>query len=451
MNKTQSELTVITKAKDLCSYIFTVTQKSPKQFRFTFTSKLQNLAMEIIENIYRANETFVEKGDKDAFEKRSDFQHEAMTDLKLLSYFAMLAMENTAITAKQYEQISIQAKIYDFQNLFKAHTVARLGKRDNKEVILFEMNLGQNLTELSQSLRDKTYEMSGYYNFMVYDPKERKIHALHYRDRVVQHCLCDEVLSPLLDRKLIYDNAACRLGKGTHFAIGRASEFLHDYYNKYGTDGYFLKCDIRKFFENIDHEILKEKMSRVIKDKDVMQLLIMIIDSFEKNPGKGLPLGNQTSQWFALYYLDGMDRLIKEKFKIKYYSRYMDDMVIIHQDKEYLKQCLTELRRFAGEELHLEFNEKTQIFPIKNGVDYLGFHIYLSDTGKVIRKVKQQTKYKYKRKLKQMQYAFANNQMELDEIHQVLTSYSAHLSYGHTYKLRKRLLSNFVLKKNLDV
>ncbi len=109
MVKNQSELTVIVKAKDLCSYIMTVTQKSPKQYRFTFTSKLQNLSMSVIENIYRANETFVEKGDREAYKTRSEFQHEAMTDLKLLSYFSLLAMENKAITPKQYEQISKQS------------------------------------------------------------------------------------------------------------------------------------------------------------------------------------------------------------------------------------------------------------------------------------------------------------------------------------------------------
>lgn len=338
-------------------------------------------------------------------------------------------------------------KIFDFQNLYKAHTVARLGKRDNREVILFEMNLSQNLAELSQSIKDKTYTMSGYYNFMVHDPKERKIHALHYRDRVVQHCLCDKVLAPLIDKKLIYDNSACRLGKGTHFAIGRLSKFIHEYYNKNGTDGWFLKCDIRKFFDNIDHEILKEKLRRIIFDKDLLWLLDMIIDSFEKSSGKGLPLGNQTSQWFAIYYLDGLDRLIKEQFRIKYYTRYMDDMVMIHREKDYLKQCLGQIKIFLAEELNLEFNEKTQIFPIKNGVDYLGWHFYLSDSGKVIRKVKQQTKYKYKRKLKYMQYAYSENLMTLDEISEIINSYHAHLDYGHTYRLQKNLLKDFVLKK----
>ena len=143
------------------------------------------------------------------------------------------------------------------------------------------MNLGENLISLSDALKNGSYKMQEYYNFAIYDPKYRMIHALHYRDRVVQHCLCDEVLAPILDKKLIYDNSACHIGKGTHFVIGRVSKFLHDFYNKYGADGYFLKCDIRKFFDNIDHEVLKCKLSMVIEDKLVLRVLYQIIDSFE--------------------------------------------------------------------------------------------------------------------------------------------------------------------------
>lgn len=337
-------------------------------------------------------------------------------------------------------------KICDFQNLYKAHTVARRNKRNKRETIEFEMNLGENLTALSNDLKNGSYRIQGYYKFSVYDPKYRSIHALHYRDRVVQHCLCDEVLAPTLDKKLIYDNSACRIGKGTHFAIGRASSFLHNYYNKHGANGYFLKCDVRKFFDSIDHVVLKEKLKKVIGDNRVLELLFRIIDSFEVAPDRGLPLGNQTSQWFAIFYLDSFDRLIKEKLKIKYYSRYMDDCVLIHHDKDYLKYCLKQMKKCA-EELKIDFNEKTEIFPLKNGVDYLGWHIYLTESGKVIRKIKQSTKYRYKRKLKYMQMAFAHNTMDLTEIGQVLSSYRAHLANGHTYKLQKNLLNQFSLKR----
>ena len=339
-------------------------------------------------------------------------------------------------------------KIYDFQNLYKAHKAARIGKRDVKEVIDFELNLGGNLAKISDSLRDKTYRMSGYYSFYVHDPKERIIHALHYVDRVVQHCICDEVLAPAIEKKLIFDNAACRIGKGTHFALGRVNGFLREHHNKYGSEGYFLKCDIRKFFDSIDHNILKQKLARMFHDNDVLMLLYQIIDSFEVTPGKGLPMGNQTSQWFAIYYLDGFDRLIKEKLRIKHYSRYMDDCVLIHPDKAYLKECRAKMAAYLRDELELEFNAKTQIFPLKNGVDYLGWHICLTDSGKVIRKVKQQIKKRYKRRLKSFEYAYACDSVDLKKISETLNSYRAHLAYGHTYKLQKHVLDSFVLRKS---
>lgn len=337
-------------------------------------------------------------------------------------------------------------RICDFQNLYKAHKIARRGKRDTREVIEFEMNLSENLVFLSEELRNKTYKMSGYYSFMIHDPKEREIHALHYIDRVVQHCLCDEVLAPVLDKKLIYDNSACRIGKGTHFSLRRLSSFLVSFYNKYNCNGYFLKCDIKKFFNNIDHNVLKQKLRDVFYDKDLLWLLDMIVDSFEVAPGKGLPMGNQSSQWFAVFYLDGFDRLIKEKLQIKYYTRYMDDCVLIHNDKAYLKECLSDMCDYAKTKLCLDFNSKTQIFPIKNGVDYLGWHIYLTETGKVIRKVKQQTKYKYKRKLKSLQHQYSKGNISLDAINRSVTSYRAHLDFGHTYKLKRSVLNDFVLK-----
>ena len=338
-------------------------------------------------------------------------------------------------------------KIADFQSLYKAHTVARRGKRTTREVIEFEMNLSDNLIRISEELKNGTYNISGYYNFEIYDPKYRVIHALHYRDRVVQHCLCDEVLVPLIDKKLIFDNSACRIGKGTHFAIKRISYFLNSFYKQNGVEGYFLKCDIRKFFDNIDHKILKGKLLRIISDEQLLTLLFHIIDSYEVAPGKGIPLGNQTSQWFAVYYLDGFDRMIKEKLQLKYYSRYMDDGVIIHSDKDYLKHCLKELTSYLENELNLSFNEKTEIFPLKNGVNYLGWHIYLSDSGKIIRKISQQTKYKFKRNLKKMCNQYSLGEIELSDIKQVVSSYKAHLSHGHTYKLMNKCMSSFVLKK----
>lgn len=331
-------------------------------------------------------------------------------------------------------------KIYDFNNLLKAHKVARRGKRTTKEVIDFEMNLAETLVELSESLRTNTYSISGYYSFSIKDPKERQIHALHYKDRVVQHCLCDEVLRPVFEKRLIFDNAACRIGKGTHFALSRLTSFFVDYYKHHDRDGWILRCDIAKFFDNIDHSVLKGLLCKVFDDKKLLSLLFLIIDSYETSPNKGLPLGNQTSQWFAIYYLDSFDRIIKEKYRIKYYTRYMDDAVIIHENKAFLLELKKELEEVLNSKLKLDFNRKTQLFPLKNGVDYLGFHFSLSKTGKIIRRLKTQTKKKFKRRVKSLRNSVATGIIPKERANEIINSYVSHMKHGHTNGLLKTSL-----------
>ena len=324
-------------------------------------------------------------------------------------------------------------KICDFENLYKAHKRARFCKRHKKDVILFEMNLAENLWKIKNSLENRTYKVSGYNKFMIFDPKEREIQALSYYDRIVQHVLCDEVLTPFFDKRLIYDNCACRIGKGTHFALKRLSTFFQQHYKKYGANGYILKCDIRKYFPSIHHDVLKNRLQKIIPDKDILSLLFHIIDSFEHSPDRGLPMGNQTSQLFALYYLNPLDRFIKEKLKIKHYVRYMGDLVLLSDDKDYLKNCLKSMQSLV--------NNKTQIFPIKNGVDFLGFHFYLTDSGKIIKKLRRSSKIRFKNRLKKLQHEYKTGNTKLDDINMSLASYYGHLKHGHTYKLRASVFS----------
>lgn len=342
--------------------------------------------------------------------------------------------------------------IYDdmagFENLYQAHLKARRGKRNQTEVIEFELDLAWNLQKIRGELMSGRYYPKPYKQFKIYDPKERVIHALQYRDRIVQHSLCDNILTPYMERHLIYDNAASRQGKGTHFAMDRLKLFLHKFYRQYGTDGYFLKFDIRKYYDSIDHSILKRLLEMAfIEDKRLLRLLSIYVDSYPVSGQKGLPLGNQTSQLFALYYLDGLDRMIKEKFKVKYYTRYMDDGILLHNDKDFLMYCLEEMKTYLARERALEFNQKTQIIPISQGVDYLGFHFYMTETGKVIRKLRTSNKKRVKRKLKRFRHAYRMGIMGREEVERSLASYRGHLSHGNTYLLQKNLLDHLVLSK----
>ncbi len=293
--------------------------------------------------------------------------------------------------------------VFTFENLLKAHYKSRKSKRHKKEVILFEDNLLVNIENLRRRLLNRTYCIVSYNQFTIYEPKRREVAALAYEDRVVQHCFCDNYLTPLLSDRLIFDNAACRKEKGTDFARDRVVRFLRSFYGRNGLNGYVLRFDIHHYFEEIDHEILKGKINRAVKDKAIGSFCSMIIDSFHKDVGKGLPLGNQTSQAFALYYLDAVDRLIKEKYRIRYYSRYTDDGVVVYDDLDKLKLLLLDIKNEL-EGLRLSLNNKTVIAPIRNQFAYLGVNFRLLANGKVLQTVNHMKKARIKRYLKSVKH-----------------------------------------------
>ena len=336
-------------------------------------------------------------------------------------------------TPTQYETFA------GFEALYRAYRAAARGKHGRDEVIRFEINLSDSLWSLHEELIARTYRIRPYHTFTVYDPKRREIQALAFRDRVVQHSLCDNLLAPFFEPRLIHDCAACRPGRGTSFAIRRLTAFLWQHYRAHGTAGWILKIDIRKYFDSIDHAILKRRLRR-FPDPEVRAFLYDIIDSYHADTGRGLPLGNQSSQWFALYYLDPLDRLIKERLRVRHYTRYMDDMVLIHPSKEFLAKALEELRAFARDELHLEFNAKTQLTPVAQGVDYLGWHFYLTDTGKVIRRLRPSAKRRFKRRVKVLRRQLAAGEVTRQEVRRSIAGLDGHLRQGHTGALRRRVL-----------
>ncbi len=323
--------------------------------------------------------------------------------------------------------------VFTFENLYLAHIRARRGKRHKKDVILSETHTGASLSYLYKKLRKRTYQVSGYNHFVIYEPKERNIQSLHYYDRIVQHCLVDNYLMPLLERHLIYDNGACRKEKGTDFARNRVKKFMTQYFYKYGKKVYVLQFDIHHYFPAIDHDVLKEKLRKMIKDEDISNLLFSLIDSYhEENRNTGLPMGNQTSQCFALIYLDGVDRLIKEKYRMKYYSRYMDDGIIISESKEKLRELLRDIKE-ACLELKLELNpKKTRILRLKDGITYLGFRYRLLSTGKVLMTFPRSKERRIKRYLRK-------RKKEGKDVSETICSFKGHASKGNEYRFMKGL------------
>lgn len=205
------------------------------------------------------------------------------------------------------------------------------------------------------------------------------------------------------------------------------------------SDGWVLKCDISKYFYSIQHEPLKQMTRKYIKDPDILWLVDLIVDSTE-NPG--IPIGNQTSQWFAVMYLSGMDHFIKEKLGIRYYGRYMDDFYLIHEDKAYLQYCWDEIERYVAR-LGLRLNKKTNIFPLRNGIDFLGFHTYLTESGKIIRKVRRSSKSNAQRKLKKQRGLLDREKISLSDIEQSYGSWRSHAAKGNCYHLIQKTDSLF--------
>ena len=327
-------------------------------------------------------------------------------------------------------------KVTDFHNMYRAFRKAKRGKGYKKSSARFNLVALDGIHSLIQQLQNKTYRVSDYTEFKVYEPKERTIQTSSFKDKVIQHSLCDNVIMPRLENVFIYDNCAAQKGKGTLFGLDRLSEQMQQFYEKYGFQGYILKCDITKFFYNISHRQLKDIVEYHFGyDSDVLWLCNLFIDSTD---GKGIPLGNQINQGFALLYLDGMDKLIKHELGIDYYGRYMDDFYLIHPSKEYLKYCLEVITSFL-ETLDLTLNGKTQIFPFRNGVSYLGFHTYITDDGKAIRKLKNQNKRNAQRKFLRMAKLVADGKLPRGKFDASYGAWKNHISHGNCYQLGREM------------
>lgn len=213
------------------------------------------------------------------------------------------------------------AEICTFEVLYKAYLAARRGKRSRAATAHYEVHLLENIVNLVYILQTKIYRPGLFRVFYVFEPKKRLVQAPAFVDKVVQHALVDNLIYDRITQSFILDNYASQKGKGLHFGLDRLRGFFMDYWHKYHTaDGWVLKCDVRHFFASIDHEKLKEKLKKLDLEPVVYELLCVYIDCSD-----GLPLGYQTSQLFALLFLDEFDHFVKEKLHIRYYGRYMDD------------------------------------------------------------------------------------------------------------------------------
>lgn len=264
--------------------------------------------------------------------------------------------------------------IISVENLLAAWKEFVVDKRRKIDVQEFQHALMDNILRLHQELKDGSYRHSSYYAFKISDPKPRDIHKAEVRDRLMHHALY-RLLYQALDRTWIADSYSCRNGKGTHKAMDRFKEFAYKTTKNYTRTGFVLKCDIRKFFASIDQEILLQIVGQHISDQRTTELIAKIVKSFESTEsGKGLPLGNLTSQLLVNVYMNRFDQFAKHQLKAAQYIRYADDFVIFSENKEWLEGLLPRIAAFLNDHLALTLHpDKVYISTLASGVDFLGW------------------------------------------------------------------------------
>lgn len=269
---------------------------------------------------------------------------------------------------------SVHEDIISVQNLLEAWKEFICGKRRKADVQEFQHQFMDNVLRLHADLTEGTYRHGSYHAFKISDPKPRDIHKATVRDRLLHHALY-RVLYPLFDRTWIADSFSCRDGKGTHRAMLRYQQFARKVSLNHTRTCWVLKCDIRKFFANIDQTILLRIVRGHIKDEAAVSLIANIVTSFDSDKkGIGLPLGNLTSQMLVNVYMNKFDQYVKHGLRAKYYIRYADDFVLLSADRSELEHFLVRIRSFLGERLHLQLHpHKVHIQTAVSGVDFLGW------------------------------------------------------------------------------
>lgn len=283
-------------------------------------------------------------------------------------------------------------QVADPDNLRLAAWKAAKGKRHAQEVLKWSAHVDKHLYVLRQQILSGRVEVGNYRYFKVFEPKERQICASAFGEQVLHHALMN-LCHEYFERAQIFDSYASRKGKGTYAALERAKTYT----NKYD---WYLKLDVRKFFESISHEVLVDQLARMFKDAAVVGIFEQIIHSYEASPGRGLPIGNLTSQYFANHHLVGLDRFVKEKLRIRAYVRYMDDMVFWHSDKEILRTAKHAVQDYLETALRLSL--KPEAFNrTRCGLPFLGYHVFPHHV-----RLLQKSKQRFARKLRRIDDAY---------------------------------------------
>lgn len=322
-------------------------------------------------------------------------------------------------------------KYLTYENLMISHQKSKKGKSAKESIVKFEMKKEEYLLWLYKNLKNQTYKHGTYKCFYVYDPKMRKIESARYIDRVVHRWYVDFFITPYFVPSFIPTTYACIKERGMHkcaLDVQKAMKKAKKMWGEY----YILKMDVAKYFFSIDKNVLIEILERKIKDPKLMWLTKEIL--YSKKEEVGIPIGNYTSQLFANIYLNEVDQYIKNNLKARFYFRYMDDSIILLKDKEELKDYLEKIKTFLKEKLHLELNNKTNIFKSKQGVNFCGYQI-----NEYRLKIRRKGKIRLKRKIKKLKLLVKNGKISSNEARKYLCGHLGYMKYANTYFLKQKL------------
>lgn len=328
------------------------------------------------------------------------------------------------------------------ENLFAAFDEAAKGKKYKPEVLDAIFHKEEIVLELQKELWDGSWVPSGYREFLCKtEVKRRIIHAPAFRDRVVHHAIC-QIVAPLFFQKFIFDSYAVTPGKGTHRAVSRVQTFLRQA-GRGGKPVYILQGDVHHYYQSINHKILFEEIKRTIRDRGVLDTWWKIIDGFHEENGVGLPIGALTSQLSANIYLNVLDHFVKECIGWSKYVRYMDDFILVGNDKKELWDALSDIRWLLDTRLRLKLNQKVAVYPVSRGVDFAGYRTWTNHILPRKRNVKAA-----KRRFRRMSKDFYNWETDYGDVRQRVSSFLGYMKHANAHDSTRSALKYLVLRRN---
>lgn len=327
--------------------------------------------------------------------------------------------------------------ITDFESLYDSMNKCRKGVIWKDSVASFCLNSTEQIAKLSSELENGTYKSRPTLNFTITSPKPREISSISFRDRVYQRSLNDKAVYPIMTRSFIYDNFACQKGKGTDSARNRLKVFLQRFYRKHGTHGYVAQFDIRGYYPNMSHAVAEKVFRDKLPSEIYSQVERILREQYDGD--KGYNAGSQLVQIAGISVLNGYDHFVKERLRAKYYLRYMDDFLIISEDREYLERCVNETQRHLAQ---LEFRlnlDKTRIYPLSDGIPFLGFIFRLTETGRVLMLIKSENVKRERKKLRRLVAKSRRGGLPKEKVDESYMVWRNHASKGNSFKLLQRM------------